>query len=79
MEAEVTLNEKYQFSTCEIKFLEHLIPKKESELIIKAIKELTRPKNMSELRRLIGMTNHVGKLTENLAKTAKRLCNLLKK
>ncbi|XP_014774108.1 uncharacterized protein LOC106871877 [Octopus bimaculoides] len=73
---------KSLFSTSEVKFLVHIIFKEGIRVDpekVKAIKELTRPQNVSELRRLLSMANHVGKFTENLAETTKPLRDLLKR
>lgn len=80
--AGVTLNEKCDFSASSIKFLGHIIsavgiqidPEK-----VDAIKKLPRPENVSELRRILGMVNHVGKFAPNLTETTKPLRDLLKK
>ena len=37
------------------------------------------PTNVKELRRFMGMTNHLSKFTPNLSETTKSLCNLLSK
>ncbi|GAB1602716.1 uncharacterized protein K02A2.6-like, partial [Argonauta hians] len=80
--AGVTLNNKCLFSACEIKFLGHFISKDGIKIDpekVSAIKELARPQNVTELRRLLGMANHMGKFAENLAEITKPLRDLLKK
>ena len=70
--AGVTLNVKCVFSVSEIKFIGHIISKEEIQVDpekIRAKVNLARPQNVSELRRLLGMTNHVGKFAKNLAET----------
>ena len=81
-EAGVTLNEKCEFSVSEVVFLGHVIsadgirvdPKK-----VEAISAYPTPKDVPELRRLLGMVNHVGKFTPNLAEVTQPLRELLKK
>ena len=61
--AGVSLNAKCVFSVSEIKFICHI--SKEGMQVdpekIRAIVNLARPQNVSELRRLLGVANHVGK------------------
>ena len=81
-EAGVTLNEKCIFSVDTIKFLGHIISQEEIKVdpaMVEAITNLTRPTNIQELRRLLGMVNHIGKFAPNLADTTKPLRDLLKK
>ena len=81
-EAGVTLNEKCEFSVSEVVFLGHVIsadgirvdPKK-----VEAISAYPTPTDVPELRRLLGMVNHVGKFTPNLAEVTQPLRELLKK
>ena len=81
-EAGVTLNEKCEFSVSEVVFLGHVIsadgirvdPRK-----VEAISAYPTPKDVPELRRLLGMVNHVGKFTPNLAEVTQPLRELLKK
>ena len=80
--AGVTLNEKCVFSVSKIKVNGHIISKEEIQVDpekMRAIMNLARPQNMSELQRLIGMTNYVGKFAKNLAETTKPLRDLLRK
>ena len=77
----VTLNEKCVFSDSEIKFIGHIISKEGIQVDpekIRAIVNLARPQNVSELRRLLGMVNHVGRFAKNLAETTKLLRDLKK-
>ena len=81
-EAGVTLNEKCVFSVDTIKFLGHMILQEGIKVDlakVEAITNLPRPTNIQELRRLLGMVNHIGKFAPNLADTIKPLRDLLKK
>ena len=81
-EAGVTLNEKCVFSVDTIKFLGHIISQegiKVDSAKVEAITNLPRPTNIQELRRLLGMVNHIGKFAPNLADITKPLRDLLKK
>ena len=78
----ITLNEKCVFSTDTVKFLGHIISKEGIEIDpekISAITKCSQPTNVPELRRFIGMVNHVGKVAPNLAETTKPLRDLLRK
>lgn len=80
-EAGATLNEKCVFSVKKIKFLGHIISENGIEIDpekVEAITNLPRPQNVAELRRLLGMVNHVGKFIPNLAEITKPLRDLLK-
>ena len=80
--AGVTVNEKCVSSVSEIKFIGHIISKEGIQVDqekIRAIVNLARPQNVSELWQLLGMANHVGKFTRNLAETTKPLRDILKK
>ena len=46
---------------------------------IQAMSNFPRPANISELRRFLGMVNHVGKFASHIADTTKPLRDLLKK
>ena len=76
----LTLNEKDVFSISKIKFIGHI--SKEGIQVdlekIRAIKNLAWPQNVSVLRRLRGMANHMGKFAKNLAETTKPLRDLRK-
>lgn len=43
------------------------------------VKAMTKPKNVSEVRRFLGMTNHLGKFLPHLAEKTHPLRDLLKK
>ena len=45
---------------------------------VQAISNFQRPANISELRRFLGMVNHVGKFESHMADTAKPLRDLVK-
>lgn len=80
--AGITLNDKCVFSVSKIKFIGQLISEEGIQIDpekINAIMNMTRPQNVSELRRLLGMANHVGKFAKNLAETTKPLRDLLRK
>ena len=79
--AGATLNpEKCEFSCSSVKFLGHLVdgngiradPEK-----TRAIRELKAPTNISELRRLLGMVNQLGKFSPSLATLTQPLRELL--
>ncbi|KAK7111283.1 hypothetical protein V1264_010944 [Littorina saxatilis] len=81
-QAGATLNDKCVFSTGEIKFLGHIINKDGIKIDpdkVSAISNFPRPENVPELRRFLGMVNHVGKFAPKLAETTKPLRDLLKK
>ncbi|XP_062855259.1 uncharacterized protein K02A2.6-like [Trichomycterus rosablanca] len=81
-EAGVTLNEKCEFSKSKIKFLGQIIeasgvsadPEK-----VKAVKAMREPHNISEVRGVLGMINHLGKFIPHLAEKTRPLRDLLKK
>ena len=65
-----------------MKFLGHLIDEKEIRADpdkVSAIVEMKPPTNVSELRRLMGMTNQLGKFSQNLAELTQPLRQLLTK
>jgi len=79
--AGITLNPaKCEFSCKEIQFLGQLV---DSEGIradpnkVKAVQQIKEPKNISELRRFLGMINQLGKFTPDLAENTKPLRDLL--
>ena len=81
-EAGMTLNDKCVFSQDRVKFLGHIVSQKGIEIDpekLEAIKNLPQPNNISDLRRLLGMVNHVGKFVENLTDVTAPLRELLKK
>ena len=81
--AGVTLNpNKCAFSKDKVKFLGHVVnengiradPEK-----ISAIVKMKTPSNITELRRLLGMVNQLGKFSPNIAKITEPLRALLNK
>ena len=46
---------------------------------VNAIQQMAQPRNVTELRRFLGMANHLSKFTPNLADTTKCLRDLLTK
>ena len=80
--AGVILNEKCVFSVSKIRLIRHIISKEEIQVDpekMRAIVNLARLQNVSELCWLLGMTNHEGKFAKNLAETTKPLRDLLRK
>lgn len=81
-DAGVTLNDKCEFSKSKIKFLGQIIeatgvspdPDK-----IHAVKDMKEPSSVTEVRRFLGMTNHLGKFLPHLAEKTLPLRELLKK
>ena len=79
--AGVTLNpDKCEFSRKSIHFLKHVIdaqgvsadPSK-----MRAVMDMKRPQNITELRRSMGMANHLGKFYSNLAEISQPIRTLL--
>ena len=79
----LTLNyDKYKFFTSSIKFLGHIISDKGISPNLKkvqAIRILTAPTNISELRCFLGMINQLSKFLPHLASKSTVLRELLKK
>ena len=81
-EAGMTLNDKCVFSQSRVKFHGHIVSRKGIEIDpekLEAIKNLPQPNNIYDLRRLLGVVNHVGKFIENLTEVTASLRKLLKK
>ncbi|KAL8567284.1 hypothetical protein ACOMHN_023327 [Nucella lapillus] len=81
--AGVTLNgDKCQFAKDRVRFLRHVISKEGIAIDrqkLAAIREFPRPQNVSELRRLLEIVNHVSKFAgPTLADDSKALRDLLK-
>ena len=81
--AGVTLNpEKCEISRSSIKFLGHIV---DSNGITadpdktKALEQMEKPTNVTQLRRFLGMVNQLGKFSPNLAQTTQPLRELLGK
>jgi len=79
--AGATLNqEKCQFYRDRLTFVGHVIDKKgvsPDPHKTSAIVAMERPKTPTELRRLMGMVNQLGKFTPNIADISQPLCELL--
>ena len=82
-EKDVTLNrQKCEFGKQSLQFLSHILdnsgvrpdPDKMS-----AIREMQPPRNISEVRRFLGMVNQMGKFSPNLTRITQSLRELLKK
>ena len=82
-EAGATLNcEKCSFGQRRIKFLGHIIDQEGISADpdkLKAMTAMEAPKNVTELRRFLGVVNHFGKFSANLATLAQPLRELLSK
>ena len=67
----VTLNgEKWEFSTNSVKFLGHIVERngiRADTDKTRAIQELDRLENVTELRRILGMANQLGRFAPTLA------------
>ena len=79
----VTLNaEKCQFDKTKIRYLGYIVDAdgiQPDEEKIRAIKEYPAPNDITQLRRFLGMVNHLGKFLENLADKTQPLRELLNK
>ena len=80
-QAGLTLNpEKCIFSQPSVRFLGHLVdasgiqPDPEK---VKAVQAMEEPRNITELRRFLGMANHLAKFIPTMAETTKPLRDLL--
>ena len=81
-DAGLTLNEKCEFSKDQVKFLGHIVSAQGIAIDpskVEAITKFPAPEGVPELRRLLGMVNHVAKFAPNLAELTKPLRDLLKK
>ena len=80
-EAGLTLNEqKCHFSQSQVKFLGQVVDRdgiRPNPDKVRAIREVRPPKNVSDVRRFLGMSNHLAKFTPNLAEKTKPLRELL--
>ena len=81
--AGVTLNRsKCAFLKDQVKFLGHVVNKDGTQADpqkISAIVNMKTPSNITELRRLLGMANQLGKFSPNIAKITQPLRSLLNK
>ena len=76
-QAGLTLNrEKCQFSQSQVKFLGQVVDQNgicpDSEKVA-AIQNVKSPSNVGDVRRFLGMVNHLSKFTPNLAERTKPL------
>ena len=82
-EANVTLSpQKCEFSKTELTFPGHVIDVDGIRADLektKAIRDMSPPNSLSELRRFLGMANQLGKFTPNLAELTQPLRELLSK
>ena len=82
-EAGLTLNkQKCHFSQSQVKFLGQIIDKDgvhPDPDKVRAIREFNQPKNVGDIRRFLGMCNHLSKFSPNLAEQTKPLRELLNK
>ena len=79
----LTLNrEKCEFSQSEVKFLGQMVDKNgvcPDKAKVRAIQEVSKPKNVSDVRRFLGMVNQLGKFSPNLAEKTRPIRELLQK
>ena len=82
-EAGLTLNEqKCHFSQSQVKFLGQVVDNdgiRPDPDKVRAIREVQPPRNVSDVRRFLGMSNHLSKFAPNLAEKTKPLRELLNK
>ena len=82
-EAGLTLNkEKCRFSQKQVKFLGQVVDRdgiRPDPDKVRAIQNVAPPNNVSEIRRFLGMCNHLSKFSPNLAEKTKPLRELLNK
>ena len=83
VDAGLKLNkEKCEFGVTEIEFLGHIISGdgiKADPRKVKAITEMPEPTNVTELRRMLGMINFLGRFLPNLSEVLKPVTELLEK
>ncbi|KAL0149497.1 hypothetical protein M9458_055285 [Cirrhinus mrigala] len=78
----VTLNQKCEFSKKSVKFLGQILDESGVQADpekVWAITHMSEPTNTSEMRRFMGMINHLGKFLPNLAEKTQPLRDLLQK
>ncbi len=82
-QAGLTLNrEKCRFSQTQVKFLGHVIDQdgiRPDPDKVKAIRSVQPPNNVGDVRRFLGMVNHLSKFSPNLAEKTQPLRELLHK
>lgn len=75
-DARITLNEKCEFSKDSVKFLGQIVHssgiKRDAEKV-QAVVAMREPVNVSEIRRVMGMVNHLGKFLPHRAERTKPL------
>ena len=83
VERKLTLNlEKCLFSQSRLQYLGQIINSdgiRKDPSKVKAITDLAKPQNIADLRRFLGLVNHLMKFCPNLAEKLKPLRDLLKK
>ncbi|PFX25529.1 Transposon Tf2-9 polyprotein [Stylophora pistillata] len=83
VERGLTLNrEKFLFSQSRLQYLGQILDSqgvRKDTSRVKAIVDMTEPKDIGELRRFLGLVNHLMKFSPNLAEKTKPLRDLLKK
>ena len=81
--AGLTLNkEKCEFSRSQVTFLGQVVDKtgvRPDMAKVKAVQKVPAPKNVSDVRRFLGMVNQLGKFSPNLAEKTRPLRELLRK
>ena len=73
--------EKCEFRKTEIEYFGHVITSegiRPSASRVEAIKEMTSPTNITELRRLVGMINYLGRFIPDLASIISPMTDLFK-
>ena len=80
-EAGLTLNcQKCHFSKPQVKFLGQIVDKvRPDPEKVRAIQDVQPPQNVGDVRRFLGMCNHLSKFSPNLAEKTKPLRELLNK
>ena len=78
----MTFNDKCMLSQDRVKFLGHIVSQKGIKIDpekLEAIENLPEPNNIFDVRRLLGIVNHVGTFVENQTEDMVPLRELLKK
>ena len=73
---------KFEFSVSKVKVLGHIVSSKgiaANPEKIEAIRNLATPRNVADIRRFLGIVNHMSKFADHLAYKTKPLRELLKK
>ena len=77
--AGITINEKCEFNKTSIKFLGHILDRSSicpDPSKTEALRNMPTPKNITELRRFLGMANQLSKFSKDLADESKPLRDL---